>query len=619
MQRTTVHIILVITLSASLSCAQRPADPVERLLEKHADAMGGLEVIRSINTVVSTSGIEFSDTGMRGTITTHSMRPCLSFMEISLGYFNIRQGFDGVRIWMVDQNNMLQFRRDPGSREHQVSSCLMDNYDYLFPSPDFKITAACTDTIDGAICEVLEIVPVNGAVCSLSIDTETYLARSAVITGSAGTIDMIFDDYRPVAGVMFPFHTLIRNVSINQTIEIWKQSIAVNTELDPAIFLPPAIARRDYRFTDGSSSENIPFRYLHRHLYLPVTLDGVGRELMFLLDSGAGMTLIDSVIAAELELPHGGTIPGAGAGGTTDFHLSRIPGFSVEGIEFDAQIVITYPIAGMLERFVDLEIGGVLGYDFLSRFVTRIDYENRAISFFEPDSFSPAGAETSLDAPLMRNIFSLGCRLDSIHTGTFLLDTGANSSMLQKSFIDRNELTGGGTGLLVNLMGTGGEERADLRRFGLFELGDIGIDKPVFALPETNRGIGVFDGMDGIVGNDILEQFTVTLDYQNQRCLFEANGNFGRSLYTDRSGLQLIRGRGGTVSAYNIIPGSPADEAGLIEGDRILGMNGKDIAEFENLDEITGLLQGEEDTTIDLEVMRNGGRRQVRLVLRSYL
>ncbi len=599
---------------AGLASEERAAS----LIEKHVAALGGRAAIGSIVSVASDAEIEIMGTGLKGAVRSWSLRPCLSYSEIALGFFKIRQGYDGERLWMLDPNGKIQFRRDSASLEYQKTLCLLESRDYLSGGNGFAIEAAGTDTADGATFDVLALEVEGGAAARLFLDDSTFLLdRLEIETGDGRAVET-YGDYRDVGGVKMPFQVNTEMTALGQRIETRYRSITVNGAVDPVVFLPPAAGAKDYRFTGGGSSAELPFEYRARHIYLPARIAGRDEDLYFLLDSGASMTVIDSSLAAGMGLPFGGAIPGAGAGGMADFHMTRVPGLVVGGIELSEQTAIAFPIAKLLRRFEEVEIGGVLGYDFLSRFVTRIDFERSVITFAEPDSFAPSGHEAFVEAPLVHNIFTLAATLDTAKA-TFYLDTGANSSLLHASFAERTGIARGRRTIPMAILGAGGSETASLCRFDSMGVGGFSIARPVLAIAASMKGIGVLENVNGIVGNDILERFTVTLDYGNQRVLFERNARFDEAFHPDRSGLQLARGENGGVIVVAVMPDSPAAAAGFRPGDRIERIAGTDASRFESLRAIMELFEAAEGTAYDIEIARSGGNKTLSLTLASYI
>ncbi|HVO76594.1 MAG TPA: hypothetical protein VMT60_01290, partial [Candidatus Bathyarchaeia archaeon] len=125
-------------------------DRAEELIAKHLTALGGRQAVEAIKSVVTTADIELIGTGLKGTVESRTLRPCLSCSDISLGYLKIREGYDGERLWMVDQNRKLQFKRDTASLEYQKTQCLLESREYLFGGSGFTLSALGRDTVGGA-------------------------------------------------------------------------------------------------------------------------------------------------------------------------------------------------------------------------------------------------------------------------------------------------------------------------------------------------------------------------------------------------------------------------------------------------------------------------------------
>ncbi|MFC1800035.1 hypothetical protein ACFL2Z_03885, partial [Candidatus Eisenbacteria bacterium] len=67
-----------------------------------------------------------------------------------------------------------------------------------------------------------------------------------------------------------------------------------------------------------------------------------------------------------------------------------------------------------------IDVPGILGYDFLSRFVTKVDYANELVSFYDPDSFTYTGNGQELDVHIKDSVFETSATLDGEHSGTWL-------------------------------------------------------------------------------------------------------------------------------------------------------------------------------------------------------
>lgn len=591
---------------------------VDSLLARHAAALGGLERLLAARTRYTESSLRMESTGLEGRVRTWSALPCFSRTEIDLGLFSVRQGFDGERAWIVDQNGKVSFREDPASVSDRETTCMLESWAYLLGDDAIEAEAAGPDTVGGVPCETVVLRPADGSPCRLLLSRETFLPAATVISSPAGEIRQLFGDWRPVEGIMVPFETVTEHTAIGQRLATRIDSIELDPPIDPALFRPPPEDARDYRFAEGAGA-SIHFSYHLRHLYVPVQLPGVEGTRLFLLDSGAGMTVIDSVLAAEMALPAGGRISGIGAGGATDFRMTRLPGLEVPGIDFDEQTVVVYPIDRVVGRLTGRTIGGILGYDFLSRFAAVIDYGERFIALSDPDSFAVPAGEATVEAPLVNNIFSLPAVVDGEAAGRFLLDTGANTSALRPGFLEEHGLLAGRRRARISITGAGGASDAFLVRLRSIEIGGHTLSGPVTAVGGGMEGVWSFGGIDGIVGNDLLERFTVILDYRGQRVALIPNERFGEPFHRDKSGIHASFDEHGRPVIRWIVPGSPAAAAGLRPGDVIRHIDGAPVNEGWRNGRFGDAFSRDEGTRVRIRYERGGRKMRANLLLDSYI
>jgi S1-C subfamily serine protease len=70
---------------------------------------------------------------------------------------------------------------------------------------------------------------------------------------------------------------------------------------------------------------------------------------------------------------------------------------------------------------------------------------------------------------------------------------------------------------------------------------------------------------------------------------------------------------------HRIVPGSPADEAGLAPGDILLSVDRRDIADFESMEDILDCFRVRDEIEVEIEIERAGKRLLVSLLPRDYL
>jgi C-terminal processing protease CtpA/Prc len=105
-------------------------------------------------------------------------------------------------------------------------------------------------------------------------------------------------------------------------------------------------------------------------------------------------------------------------------------------------------------------------------------------------------------------------------------------------------------------------------------------------------------GYGGIVGSEILRRFTATFDYPEARMLLEPNAHFGEPFDFDMSGLYLAGDE--RIEVLRVVDDSPAAEAGIREGDRVLTDR--------PLEELRRALRSEPGVEHVLELERDGRR-----------
>jgi hypothetical protein len=164
------------------------------------------------------------------------------------------------------------------------------------------------------------------------------LLRTVDIQGENSS-DTYYADYREVDGIMTAFYSREIPHQTGQAQEMTVTHYVSNPAIDPALFEPPEQSTRDYEFTAGDAAEDLPLRFIENHLFIPVVVDG--KERLWVLDTGAGMSVIDKAFADELGLVLEGDLKGVGAGGTVDVTFATLPPFELKGIRFDEQTVAT--------------------------------------------------------------------------------------------------------------------------------------------------------------------------------------------------------------------------------------------------------------------------------------
>jgi hypothetical protein len=615
--RKALILTSVILCSTAVSSAVDLTDPYE-IMERHIEAVGGRDRLLEQTTSHITGRIEIVGTGLEGTIETWTEFPVKKRVEVDLGVIKQTIGDDGEFPWIVDQNGKLQIKKDEISIKSRKVEQLMSQLKHLDPeSEHFTLTFQGTDTAAGAECYLVKIEnDINSDVITSFIDKSTFYQVKTITVKSDGEEHAVFSDFRELDGIVVPFAEETTDYPTGMVQKITITSFERNVSVDPSKFDPPETDVRDFRFTHGFSAENIPFQLIENHIYIDVKVSGIKR--LWVLDSGASISVIERKFADELGLEMQGEIKGRGVGNVVDVSLTTLPAFSLPGIEFEEQTAACIDLSWLFYETVGLDVSGLLGYDFLSRFVTRIDYANEVISVYDPDHFEYSGDGVVLDAPIGQgNTFVVPVTVDGQYTGNWTLDLGASGMSFHHGFAQENGLSGR-KGVDRRTYGAGGPGTTKAVMFDDVEFAGFDVLHEVISIP-YGRGEGAFSNTDiaGNIGNRLLRHFVLYLDYKNQQLIVEKGDDFDKDFPRNTTGLQIGLKSKDRIEVVFVATGTPAEEAGLQVGDQIKSIDGVPTGELGGMVEIRKMLRADPGKKYAFEVFRAGEFKKIDLVTRD--
>ncbi len=359
--------------------------------------------------------------------------------------------------------------------------------------------------------------------------------------------------------------------------------------------------------------ERIAVQFIENHIYLPATV--AGKERLWILDCGAGGSVIDRGFAEELGLKPSGAVEARGAAGSVQTGFVTVPNLRVGSIGLDRQPMVVLDIASLMRRNTGTEPAGILGYDFISRFVTKVDFAGKEVIFYPPESFSYQGPGRPVPMRLAANIPTVEAEVAGVAQGWWRLDLGASVATFHRHVVEQHGLADR-PGVDRMAGGVGGLRRMRLVRFDRATLAGFAVEGPIISVPlEGGRGALAATDVIGTLGNSVLRNFTLYLDYRNKRVIFERGGDFGSELVLDRSGLQVGRTDDGTFTVICAAPGTPADEAGFKNGDVIESVNGMSPEAPGGLGRLRELFRAAPGTRYEVGVRRGDENLSLNLVL----
>jgi hypothetical protein len=302
------------------------------------------------------------------------------------------------------------------------------------------------------------------------------------------------------------------------------------------------------------------------------------------------VTAVDRELARILKLPQTDERAIGGAGeGRTAVGSTRIKSLALPGLTLFPPTVWALGVNKPVAPYEGRRLDGLLGVDFLERFVVRIDYTARKLDVFEPDAFRPSGKEVSVPVEKIGGHYaakgSIRPKGGKSIEGTFILDVGVRLPLLAATpFVTRNNLItalGAGPKRTVG-GGLGGETTAHLARLEALTVGDLTLDAPFVALSQETKSFLAGDDTQGLLGAEVFRRYRMTWDLPAKRVLFEETAETRSPYEFDMSGMFLITA-GDDFHAFrvlSVVDGGPAAQAGIKPDDVILDVDGVSAAKL---------------------------------------
>ena len=246
-------------------------------------------------------------------------------------------------------------------------------------------------------------------------------------------------------------------------------------------------------------------------IFISVRLNG-GKAGWWVLDSGASECIVDRAVATTRNLGTRGSreIHGAGTGTVRldsirgDVRL-QLAGRSIRACDQFGTVDLNSTTSG-----VGREIAGVLGHEFFSRYIVRIDFRAHKIDLYDPARYVYAGSGDTLALRFVRKLPRVDVRIRTAHrpeiVRQLIVDTGS------EDFVDDPSVRRSprGPSVTVSTTGLGKSYEAVIGT-----LDTVWIGKSMFVkVPGVAAAVG-------IVGNGIWRDFVCVFDYRHSRMFIE--------------------------------------------------------------------------------------------------
>ncbi len=343
------------------------------------------------------------------------------------------------------------------------------------------------------------------------------------------------------------------------------------------VFLASSLNAQE-EFIDPPSYEiaSIPFTQLTGGIViLQAKVAEYPDTLNFILDTGSSGISLDSTTVDYLGMQPEATertIRGIAGIRKVSFLYNKklhFPGLSVDSLDFH---INDYAI---LTAVYGVRIDGIIGYSFISRYILKLDYDSLMLGVFTKGTIRyPRGGY--LLKPTFNKLVTQPLRIKDAKTisSRFLFDLGAGLCMLlSRDFVEDSTIINSKRKRWVKEgEGLGGKVDMELTVVKEVKVGPYKFrNVPVFIFDDVYN-VTSYPYMGGLIGNDILRRFNVILNYAEGDIYLSPNTHFHDLFDYSYSGVELYLIEG-IIFVGDVAKGSPAEEAGLKEGDQVLAVN----------------------------------------------
>ncbi len=374
-----------------------------------------------------------------------------------------------------------------------------------------------------------------------------------------------------------------------------------------------------FQLTKRRKVARIPFEFQANLVIVPVKINN-SDTLRFILDTGVSSILLTDAKIAEkqkMKFVRNVKISGAGEGDAIEAGIVLENTITMgDMIGYRQNIVVLKEDILKLSEFVGKPIHGIIGYDIFNRFAVTLDFSINEIILENPEhyKYKPSKGERfpitiEDNKPYLSTIelindkqnLPLKVILDTGAGHAISLDANRSNGIPMPEKVVKAQLGRGLSGIINGNLG-----RIPMLKVGKFEMKNL-----VASFPDSSsykiRGLELTE-RQGNIGCEFLRRFKVTFNYRDQYVVLKPiNRRMKEPFEHNMSGIELVA-KGDDYHEYTIdrvIENSPADDAGLLQGDKVVFINNKSSHEI-TISEIYRLFQKGEGKNISLIMTREG-------------
>lgn len=383
-------------------------------------------------------------------------------------------------------------------------------------------------------------------------------------------------------------------------------------------------------FHKGAKKIEIPFERQDNFIIVKVLFQGL-LPLRFIIDTGAEHTiLIKKEISDLLKVTYEREMTIMGTDMKTEIkaYIARKINLELSNLTLNKDILVLDEDYFKFDEFAGLEVHGIIGAEVFKGQILKIDYIKQILTIYNPSVFKDADHKNYDESPIqiLRGkpyiVTDAQILSDTKIPLKLLLDTGGSLALLlhthsTQGLIMPEKVIKGSIG-----NGLGGQIDGYMGRLKAISLGQSTLNNVISHFQELNPELDTINipKRNGLIGNEILSRFNFIIDFNKERLYLQPNKHFKEKFDYDKSGLIIVAGGASLnkFSVFDVLPDSPAIEAGLKRGDEIVSIN-RIPTHFYTLGVVNRKFQGRAGKGVRLVIKRDNKRFVKTIKLRNII
>lgn len=332
---------------------------------------------------------------------------------------------------------------------------------------------------------------------------------------------------------------------------------------------------------------DVPFEYVN-HLILIKAQINDRKDLTFIFDTGASTLVLEKSLG--ITGTHIADTQFREAEGMTKAEAVWIDRVSMGAVGSAAQVrnvsTLLTDLAQM-SKILERPLGGIIGMTCMAGYTVEIDYEKKRLRFLPSRLYTVTTRKPDNKSTFLFDLKPVGDKDKiSTHTVTGFLHPEYDQEFLVDSGYAGYLTIGGIAAQTAGILKTTTPRISSFaysvsRKFQTLKIrtpflkvGELDLKGKIISIDYRNDDAF---GQFGIMGNRLLQNFRVTLDFQRKKLWLERTVEKEKEEQDEAEHLSLgitIRTDGTTVVLETVPPNSPASKLGLRPGDKLLAIDG---------------------------------------------